>query len=442
MQVAVAGVEHVRAAQSVLLGHSGDLEQHLGQRPPRNRAVHAVVVGRDAADRRERGLASGPEEKPLLLVLRHADLRGSCVAEHAPDLRHVGGDLLRCAVGLDEQHGGGVERVVGVHVLVDRARGGLVHHLEAGREDAGGDHRAHRRAGLGDVVERGERDLRELGLGRELDGDLGDHREQTFRAVDQCEQVVARRVRRFAAQLHDLAAHQHATDATHVVDREPVLEAVHPAGILGDVAADRARDLRRGIGRVVEPVSGGGLGNREVAHPRLHDRGAGELIDAQDPVELGEREQHAALVRQRATRKARSRAAGDDRDARIEAAPEDRDDLRLGLGQRHGGGALAVQRQPVALVRPRFLGGSEQRRGRQDRRQLGMYARIEHDDYVGHPDAARTKRATPPRTNDYFTSRAAPHGGGPGGRAARGRGASRAWARGRRLPLYSAIVLP
>ena len=36
----------------------------------------------------------------------------------------------------------------------------------------------------------------------------------------------------------------------HVVGGEPVLEAVHAAGVLGDVAADRADRLARGIGRV------------------------------------------------------------------------------------------------------------------------------------------------------------------------------------------------
>jgi hypothetical protein len=36
-----------------------------------------------------------------------------------------------------------------------------------------------------------------------------------------------------------------------VVHREAVLQAVRAAGVLGDVAADRAHLLTRGIGRVV-----------------------------------------------------------------------------------------------------------------------------------------------------------------------------------------------
>ena len=40
----------------------------------------------------------------------------------------------RRAVGLDQQHRRGIERIVGVHELLDRARRRLVHHLEARRE--------------------------------------------------------------------------------------------------------------------------------------------------------------------------------------------------------------------------------------------------------------------------------------------------------------------
>ena len=42
----------------------------------------------------------------------------------------------------------GVERIAGVHELLDRARRRLVHHLEPGRDDAGADDGGHRVAGL------------------------------------------------------------------------------------------------------------------------------------------------------------------------------------------------------------------------------------------------------------------------------------------------------
>ena len=142
MQVAVAGVEDVGAAQAEFARQLVDAQQHVRQRPARDRAVHAQVVGGDAADRGERRLASRPEQQPLALVLRHADLGRSRRREHAPDLGHLRGDLLGRAVGLDQQDGLRVERIVGVDVRLDGAGRGLVHHLEAAGNDAGGDHGA------------------------------------------------------------------------------------------------------------------------------------------------------------------------------------------------------------------------------------------------------------------------------------------------------------
>ena len=54
-----------------------------------------------------------------------------------------------------------------------------------------------------------------------------------------------------AADVHEVAVRQHGFDAKHVMDGEAVLQAVRAAGVLGDVAADRADDLARRVGRVV-----------------------------------------------------------------------------------------------------------------------------------------------------------------------------------------------
>ena len=133
MQVAVAGMEHVRAAQAEFRATAPRCAAApRASARARDRAVDAVVVGRDAAR---------PPETPPCAPTRTAaaaprpcDTRISVAplaVEHARDLRHLGGDLLRRAVGLDQQHGRRVERIAGVHELLDRARRQLVHHLEA-----------------------------------------------------------------------------------------------------------------------------------------------------------------------------------------------------------------------------------------------------------------------------------------------------------------------
>ena len=175
-----------------------------------------------------------------------------------------------------------------------------------------------------DVVERRHHDLRELGLRQELDRHLGHHAEQPFGAGHRARAGRSRRASSASAPISsDLALDGGHAQLQDVVHREPVLEAVHAAGILGDVAADGAGDLARGIGRVVEAVRRGGLGDREIAHAGLHARGARRGVDLEDAHEAREREQHAVAERQRAAGKPGAGAARDDRHAQLVTGPQD-----------------------------------------------------------------------------------------------------------------------
>ena len=58
----------------------------------------------------------------------------------------------------------------------------------------------------------------------------------------------------FVAEARHLAVGEHDFEAHHVVARDAVLEPAQPAGVLGDVAADRADPLRAGIGRIEQAV--------------------------------------------------------------------------------------------------------------------------------------------------------------------------------------------
>ena len=65
VQIAVAGMEDVGDAQAVLVDSSSIRCQHVRAAAARDGAVHAVVVGRDAAHRGEGGLAAGPDGEAL-----------------------------------------------------------------------------------------------------------------------------------------------------------------------------------------------------------------------------------------------------------------------------------------------------------------------------------------------------------------------------------------
>ena len=85
------------------------------------------------------------------------------------------------------------------------ACGGLVHHLQPRRHDAGADDGRDRIPGFGDIVEGGHDDPRGERFRQELDGDLRDHPKQPFRAGHQGEQVVAGAVERVRADLDEFA---------------------------------------------------------------------------------------------------------------------------------------------------------------------------------------------------------------------------------------------
>ena len=90
------------------------------------------------------------------------------------------------------------------------------------------------------------------GFLQDAHGDFGDDAEQPFRAGDDAEQIVAAGIEMLAADAQDLAGHQHHLDAEHIVGGHAVFQAMHAAGILRDIAADGAGDLRGRIGRVIE----------------------------------------------------------------------------------------------------------------------------------------------------------------------------------------------
>ena len=89
--------------------------------------------------------------------------------------------------------------------------------------------------------------------------------------------------------MHDLAVRQDYLQAEHVVGRHTISEAVGAAGVLGDVAAERAGRLARRIGRVVEAAARNGLRQVEVDQPWLDRRPHVIGIHLQDAPHPGEK---------------------------------------------------------------------------------------------------------------------------------------------------------
>ena len=213
-----------------------------------------------------------------------------------------------------------------------------------GRDDG-----RHRVPGVPGRLEEGHERAHRLGRGHDADGDLRRHAERALRADEDAAQVVAGQVELLAAQLDDRAVGQHDLQAADVVRGEAVLEAVRAAGVLGHVAADRAHDLRRRVGRV--EVRGPDRGrDGDVRHPGLADDALVLEVDLEDAAQPREHDEHAVLERQRPARQAAARAARHPRHARRVAGAHDGGHLLAGAGQhgraRHG----RVLQQPVGLV--------------------------------------------------------------------------------------------
>ena len=99
-----------------------------------------------------------------------------------------------------------------------------------------------------------------------------------------------------------------------MVGRHAVLQRVRPARVVGDVAADGARLLARGIGRVVEALRADRPGEVQVHEPRLDHGELVVVVDLEHAVHPHQRDHDAALGGQAAAGEPGARAAGDERD--------------------------------------------------------------------------------------------------------------------------------
>ena len=255
------------------------------------------------------------------------------------------------AVHFTEQYRCGIHRVATVGKVLRGANREVVHHFQPGRDDTIGDHAAHRGAGSFDIVECRQQQARVGGLRQQFHRNFHNHTEQTFRTCHHRHQVVARAVRRVGPQGMAFPIDGDHLQLEDVVHCQTVLQAMHPAGIFGHIAADRARDLGAGIRRVVEPMGCRRLGDRQVTDAGLHPGDASPFIEFEYPVEFRHDQQHAICQWQCPAGQAGTRAARHHRNAVIAANSKDAGHLLDRFRQYHQHGALAVRAESVTLVR-------------------------------------------------------------------------------------------
>ena len=255
MQIAVARMKHIAAAQLVFLFHLGNCQQDVGQALARDGAVHAHVVRADAPRRGEGILASAPKAHALGFAVAHRNRGGTGGGEHRAHAANFFFHLFGCAIALAQQNGGGAQVVTGVHIVFHGGGHGLVHHLQTGRDDALGNHLRHRFTGLAHIIKAGHDAARKHGLGDQLDGDLGGHSQHALAANHDAQKLVAGLIECVAAEGDGFALHGEAAHLLDVVQGQAVFEAMHAARVFRHIAANGAGNLAAGIGRVVQAMA-------------------------------------------------------------------------------------------------------------------------------------------------------------------------------------------
>ena len=204
--------------------------------------------------------------------------------------------------------------------------------------------------GLVDLVEHREQGADRRRAPHDPHDDLRHDAERPFRAHEETDEVVALRVPHLAAEPDDLAVGQHDLEPEDVVRRDPVFQGVGAARVVGDVPADRAGELARGIGHVVEARRGERLGEVEVHQARLDHRELVRVVDLEDARHAGERDDDAALGREAPAGKPRSGAARDERQPFRVGEPDAGGHFRRAARETDRVGHRAEDGEPVRLV--------------------------------------------------------------------------------------------
>ena len=155
------------------------------------------------------------------------------------------------------------------------------------------------------MPEPGQERLHGLRHTQHAQRDGGGDTERALRADEDAEEIGPF----VLAQVDELAVREHDLEREHVVDREPVLEAVRAARVLGHVAADRAHLLARRIRCVEEALGRDRARDVEVGHARLDDDALRAQVDVEHPVHARERDHDAVRDRRGAAREAGAGAA-------------------------------------------------------------------------------------------------------------------------------------
>ncbi len=213
-------------------------------------------------------------------------------------------------------------------VILDRANRPAVHHFARGRRDAArGNLDNGLRCVIHGFVDREQR-FRRLRQPRELYSNFGDKRESPLGTNEKPGEIVAGRIKRGAAKMNELAARQYNLEREYMIRRHTISQRVRPAGILGDIAADRASLLARRIGREMQPKMLNGKAQIRIHQAGLHTRALIFRIHFENAIHSRERSDDPAAPRDRTAGEPSAGASAHQRRFVLLGQPHDPDHVR------------------------------------------------------------------------------------------------------------------
>ena len=186
-----------------------------------------------------------------------------------------------------------------------------VEHFERHGTHAPSDHLGDGLAGAVEVPEHGEQCDDRLAPPQQPHPHARDDAEGPLRPDDQPGEIDPGTIGPGGADADQRSARQRDLQAEDVVGRDPVRDRVGAAGVVGDVSADTARGLARGIGRVEVAGLADGARDLDVGDPRFDHRDAVHEIHFEDAVHPGHHDDDAADDRQGAAGHSGPGPAGD-----------------------------------------------------------------------------------------------------------------------------------
>ncbi len=222
-------MEDVRDTKTFARAQVGDLAQHERNLGARNHAVLDVVVRTDAAHRGKRALAPLPHQLTFAFVARRSNLERSARARDLDGLRRRVFGFRLDPIDVDQQRSADVERPIDAGRLHDRLDRQFVHHLDRGRDDAGGDDTRDAIPGFVGRREGREQRARLLGRAQNSYDGLGDDADEAFAADERRHQVVADGVGARRTDLDHVTVRRYDRRGIHVIGREAIFQAVRAA---------------------------------------------------------------------------------------------------------------------------------------------------------------------------------------------------------------------